>query len=237
MMAETVIPESPCSVMADEELDIFFLIGRINPFDELMLEDGFVDDVTDTQDDFEGNAVFPHLVIADEGLEAGDAVFAVIQDMAGHAEGDVFDVLQVVVISNGQGNGNGTFGQGLFIVSQRRRGDALVGDDDHVPRRRADGRIAPVHVDDTARFPTGQPDVIAHVYLFRYEGRNAGKEVGQRILQGQGRCQAAGAEGRQERRKGDTVGTEDEEDAHQIDAQIDDRRQDGRRRRLIAALG
>ena len=73
----------------------------INPFDELMFEDGFVDDVTDTQDDFEGNAVFPHLVIADEGFEAGDAVFAVIQDMAGHAEGDVFDVLQVVVISNG----------------------------------------------------------------------------------------------------------------------------------------
>ena len=54
--------------MADEELDIFFLIGRINPFDELMFEDGFVDDVADTQDDFEGNAVFPHLVIADEGL-------------------------------------------------------------------------------------------------------------------------------------------------------------------------
>ena len=49
--------------------------------------------------------------------------------------------------------------------------------------------------------------------------------------------QAAGAEGRQERRNGDTVGTEDEEDAHQIDAQIDDRRQDRRRRRLIAALG
>lgn len=237
MMAETVIPESPCSVMADEELDIFFLIDRINPFDELMFEDGFVDDVADTQDDFERNTVFSHLIISDEGLETGDAVFAVIQDMAGHAEGDVFDVLQVVVISNGQGNGNGTFCQRLFIVGQRRRGDALVGDDDHVPRRRADGRIAPVHVDDTARFPTGQPDVIAHVYLFRYEGRNAGKEVGQRILQGQGRCQAAGAEGRQERRNGDAVGTEDEEDAHQIDAQIDDRRQDGRRRRLIAALG
>ena len=186
-------------VVADEELDVFFFIGRVDAFDELMLKDGFVDDITDTQDDFEGNAVFPHLVIADEGLEAGDAVFTVVEDMPGHAEGDVFDTLQVIVIGNGQGNGNGTFRQRLFVVGQRRRGTALVGDDDHVPRRRADGRIAPVHIDDAAGFAAGQTDVIAHVDLFRHEGRNAGKEVGQRILQGQSRCQAAGAERCQER--------------------------------------
>ena len=72
------------SIVADEELDVFFFIGRIDAFDELVLEDGFVDDVADTQDDFEGNAVFPHLVIADEGLEAGDAVFAVVEDVRGY---------------------------------------------------------------------------------------------------------------------------------------------------------
>lgn len=191
--------ESPCSVAADEEMDAFFFVGLVDAFDELVLENGFVDDVADTQNDFERNAVFPHLVIAYEGLETGDAVLAVVEDMAGYAEGDVFDVLQVVIISNSQGNGNGTFGQGLFIVSQCRSGNALVGDDDHIPRRRADGRITPVHVDDAPRFAAGQADIIAHVDLFGHERRNAGKEVGQGILQGQGRCQAAGAEGCQER--------------------------------------
>ena len=225
------------SIVADEELDVFFFIGRIDAFDELVLEDGFVDDVADTQDDFEGNAVFPHLVIADEGLEAGDAVFTVVEDVPGHAEGDVFDTLQVIVIGNGQGNGNGTFCQRLFVVGQRRRGNALVGDDDHIPRRRANRRITPVHIDDAAGFAAGQADVIAHVDLFRYQRRNAGKEVGQCILQGQGRCQAAGAESCQERRNGNAIGTEDEKDAHHVDAQIDDGRQDGCRRRFITALG
>lgn len=237
MMSEAFMQESPCSVVADEELDAFFFIGRVDAFDELVLENGFVNDVANTQNDFEGNAVFPHLVIADEGLEASDTVFAGFEDMAGHAEGDVFDVLQVVVISNGQGNGNSTFGQGLFIVGQRCRGDALVRDDDHVPRRRADGRVAPVHIDDAPSFAAGQADIIAHVYLLRYESRNAGKEVGQRILQSQSRCQAAGAESCQERRNRDAIGTEDKENAHQIDTQIDDSRQDRRRCRLITTLG
>ena len=210
------------SIVADEELDVFFFIGRIDAFDELVLEDGFVDDVADTQDDFEGNAVFPHLVIADEGLEAGDAVFTVVEDVPGHTEGDVFDTLQVIVIGNGQGNGNGTFCQRLFVVGQRRRGNALVGDDDHIPRRRANRRITPVHIDDAAGFAAGQADVIAHVDLFRYQRRNAGKEVGQCILQGQGRCQAAGAESCQERRNGNAIGTEDEKDAHQSRHETED---------------
>lgn len=181
-----------------------------------MLENGFIDNITNTQHDFERYAVFPHLVVPDEGLEACNAVFAVVQDMTGDSQRDIFDVLQVIVIRNGQGNKNRAFCQRLFIVGQRCRSNALIRHDDHVARRRPNRRVAPVHIDNTAGIAAGQANVITHMDLLGYQSRNAGKEISQCILQGQGRCQAAGTQRCQQRRYGNAVGAENKQCADKI---------------------
>ncbi len=40
------------SIMADKQMNVFFFIGRINFLDKLMLENGFIDNIADTQHDF-----------------------------------------------------------------------------------------------------------------------------------------------------------------------------------------
>ena len=86
-----------------------------------MLEDAFVDDVLDAQDDVEGDAVFTELFVAHGWLEAGDAVLAVREDVARGLEGDALDLLEVAAVGDGQRDGDRALGQGLLVVIRWRR--------------------------------------------------------------------------------------------------------------------
>lgn len=74
-------------------MNMFFFICCVNFLDKLMLENGFIDNIANTQHDLERYAVFPHFVVPDEGLKACNAVFAVIQDMTSYGQRDIFDTL------------------------------------------------------------------------------------------------------------------------------------------------
>ena len=74
-------------------MNMFFFICCVNFLDKLMLENGFIDNIANTQHDLERYAVFPHSVVPDEGLKACNAVFAVIQDMTSYGQRDIFDTL------------------------------------------------------------------------------------------------------------------------------------------------
>ena len=157
---------------------MFRMICLIDFFDELVLQDGFIHNVPDPQDDFEGNAIFTQFVIAHEWLEPSDAVLAFIQDCPGDSQRHVFYMLQVVAVGDGDRNENRTFCQGLFIIGQGGSGNAFIGNDDHISRTGTDGRIALVHIDDPAGFPACQTDVIADMHLFGDQCRNAGEQIG-----------------------------------------------------------
>lgn len=127
-----------------QQFDLGFLVGLIDGLDELVLEDAFVDDVLDAQDDVEGDAVFAELFVAHGWLEAGDAVLAVREDVARGLEGDALDLLEVAAVGDGQRDGDRALGQGLLVVHQGRGGDALVRHDDHIAGRGPERRIVKV---------------------------------------------------------------------------------------------
>lgn len=89
-----------------QQFDLGVLVGLIDGLDELVLEDAFVDDVLDAQDDVEGDAVFTELFVAHGWLEAGDAVLAVREDVARGLEGDALDLLEVAAVGDGQRDGD-----------------------------------------------------------------------------------------------------------------------------------
>ena len=228
---------TPPLVMSHQQGDPFLLVPVEDPFDELMPEGGFVQDVLDPQHHLEPDAVIPQLVVADQGLEPGDPVGTFVQYIPGHFQGYVLHLLKVVVIGDGNGNGDGAFRQRLFVVGQVAGGNVLVGDDDHVPGGGTDGGVPPVHVHHPAGFPAGQFDVVPHPHLFGKDGGDAGKQVGQGILQGQGGSQAAGSQSGQERGNGNAVGIEDEQKTHHVHPDIHHRSQDGHGGRPFLTFG
>ncbi len=192
-----------------------------------MFEDAFVDDVLDAQDDVEGDAVFAELFVTHGWLEAGDAVLAVREDVARGLEGDALDLLEVAAVGDGQRDGDRALGQRLLVVHQGGGGDALVRHDDHIAGRGPERRVAPAHVGDSARGTGRELDVVADANLFRDECGDTGEEVRQGVLQGEGRCETADAEGCEQRRDGDAVRVEDQDDADGVDADVDHGGQDG----------
>lgn len=222
--------------MPDQQLYPLFLVGRIDSLDELVLQHCLVHDVPDPENHLEGDAVVPQGVVADLGLEACDAVLTVFQDVPGHGEGHILHVLQVVAVGHGDGDEDGALRQGLLVVRERRIGDALIRHNHHISRGRTDGGIPPVHVHHPSRVAAGKADIVPHVHLLRHQRRDAGEKVGQRILESESRCQAAGTQGREERGNRDAVGRQDEEDPHHIDAEIHHRSEDGGGGLLVPAL-
>lgn len=223
--------------MSHQQSDPFFLVFPVHHFDELVAQGGFIQDVLDPQHHLEPDAVVSQLVIPDQGLEAGDPVFALFQHVLGHAQGHIFHLLEVIAIGHRNGDGDGAFRQRLLVVGQVASSDVLVGDDDHVPGGGPDGSIPPVHIHHSAGFPAGQFDVVPHPHLFGKDGGDAGKQVGQGILEGQGGSQPASAQSGQKGRNGNTVGIQDEQEPHHVYPDIHHRGQDGHGGRPFLAFG
>jgi hypothetical protein len=78
-----------------------------------------------------------------------------------------------------------------------------------------------------AFFAGGQSDEVADFDLFGDEDVDAGEEVGERVLEGEGGGQAADAHGGEEWGDREAEGLEQEEDADGVDGQVDGGDEDG----------